>query len=108
MTSTSDRAGPDLAGSRLMEGSGPVRRWIVEDVDTLSALDVSAMVDRAWQLDYAGDARPDFNEAFLKRFAEADGWFAVVALDDTHRPLGFELAVPRTPVSYTHLTLPTI
>ncbi|MEM1246340.1 MAG: hypothetical protein AAGK22_08200 [Acidobacteriota bacterium] len=67
-------------------------------VRTLEGLDLDRLVpmmDRAWKLDYAGEARQTFGHEVLKKLLRGDGWIAVLACTGEGAPIGVELALER-------------
>ena len=82
---------------RLLDQRPDGRRLFA--VESFEDLDLEAflpMLDRAWQLDYAGEPRLDFNATVLRRMMRDPWWVAVLAVGAGGEPIGFELALERT------------
>jgi GNAT superfamily N-acetyltransferase len=72
------------------------RLFEISSLDDLGLDALLPMLDRAWRLDYAGEARLDFDRAVLRKMMRDPWWVGVLAVDSDGRPAGFELALERT------------
>ena len=68
----------------------------VTSIDDLDFASLVPMMDLAWKVDYADEARLDFDEAVLRKMMPGSFWVAVLVCSSDGAPVGFELALERT------------
>jgi GNAT superfamily N-acetyltransferase len=72
------------------------QRWALDSLEHTDIAALGDLLSSAWARDYAGEAYPEFNADLLNRMMAPDGAVAVLVETSAGRPVGFELAMPRS------------
>ncbi len=81
---------------RQLDTQDGFTRFAIDAIDDLDLPAVLDLMDEAWQADYTGQARPHFNEPFVRRLMADATWVGILVCADDGQPVGLELALERT------------
>ena len=82
--------------SRQPDTRDGLTRSAITSLDDLDLPPLLALIEEAWQTDYANQIRPHFTAPFLRRLTADSTWVGILATTEDGTPVGFELALERT------------
>lgn len=71
-------------------------RFAITSFDDLDLPALLALIDEAWQADYADQVHPHFTDRFIRRLMADSTWVGILVSTEDGTPVGFELALERT------------